>query len=216
MDGMLFNPKSWPLLGLLAVVAMAGTGCQSAQPVSVRRLVNHQAMVDFSGLKSPEHFDVVKAEAAVPASWPAQAVKRGPMYTDMQWRSPSGTAAVGVAHVRMPLPLSARTLVWFAKSQYSKQSDDGRLIGQWTDSLGRWWFEAENNKYHVRGYALVRGFNAWIVYFGSKAGYPPDMAELSLAARCVETFIPDPKRPTRAPSPQLVDDDASAKTAAAN
>jgi hypothetical protein len=97
MDGMLFNPKSWPLLGLLAVLAMGGIGCQSAQPVSVRRLVNHQAMVDFSGLKSPEHFEVVKAEAAVPASWPAQAVKRGPLYTDMQWRSPSGSMAAVVA-----------------------------------------------------------------------------------------------------------------------
>ena len=192
MDGMLFNPKSWPLLGLLAVLSLGGVGCQSAQPVSVRRLVNHQAMVDFSGLKSPEHFQIVKAEAAVPASWPAQAVKRGPMYTDMQWRSPSGSMAVGVAHVKMPLPLSARGLLWFAKGHYAKQSDDGRVTGQWVDGLGRTWFEAETNKYRVRGFILTKGFEAWIVYNGFKTTIPTDVAELSLGARALETIVPAP------------------------
>jgi hypothetical protein len=192
MDGMLFNPKSCLLLGLLAVLAMGGVGCQSAQPVSVRRLVNHQAMVDFSGLKSPEHYEVVKAEAAVPASWPAQAVKRGPMYTDMQWRSPSGSMAVGVAHVKMPLPLSSRGLLWFAKGHYAKQSDDGRVTGQWVDDLGRTWFEAETNKFRVRGFILTRGFEAWIVYNGFKTMVPTDVAELSLGARALETIVPAP------------------------
>ena len=38
------------------------------------------------------------------------------------------------------------------------------------------------------------------MYFGSKTGYPPDVAELSLAARAVETFLPDPRRPLRKPA----------------
>src|SRR5215212_8526281 len=112
MDGMLFNPKSWLSTAMLAgVLLMVGAGCQTAQPVSVRSLMTHQAMIDFSGLKSVDHFDVVKAEAAPPQRWTQLAVKRGPMYTDMQWKSPSTTCAVGVAHVKMPLPLSARTLL---------------------------------------------------------------------------------------------------------
>ena len=192
MDGMPLNPKSWPVLGLLAALALAGAGCQSAQPVSVRRLINHQAMVDFSGLRSAEHIQAVKAQAAAPVTWKPQALKRGPMYTDMQWRSPSGTTAVGVAHVKMPLPLSARSLLWFAKGQYAKQSDDGRMLGQWVDELGRTWFEAETNKYRVRGFILTKGFEAWIVYNGFKTTVPTDVAELSMGARAMETIIPAP------------------------
>lgn len=195
MDRTPFNPKSWPRLAVLSVLLLAGAGgggCQSAQPVSVRRLINHQAMVDFSGLKSAEHFDVVKAQAAPPAAWKALTAKRGPMYTDMQWRSPSGTTAVGVAHVKMPLPLGARALLWFAKGQYAKQSDDGRVIGQWVDGLGRSWFEAENNKYRVRGFIVTKGFEAWIIYNGYKTQVPTDVSELALGARAMETIVPQP------------------------
>ena len=88
-----------------------------------------------------------------------------------------------------------------------------RLINEWTDELGRNWFEVENNKYHVRGYALAQGFEAWIVYFGYKLNYPPDLGEISLAARAADTFVPllgrrrtghqtrdDPARPRVPPS----------------
>lgn len=204
MDGMSFSPKSWVSLSLLAVLLTAGAGCHSAQPVSVRRLINHQAMIDFSGLRPVEHFDVVKAEAAPPASWQQQPVKRGAMYTDMQWRSPSATTAVGVAHVKMPLPLGARPLLWFAKGHYAKQSDDGRIVGQWVDELGRSWFEAETNKYHVRGFIVTKGFEAWIIYNGRKTQVPTDMSELALGARTLETIVPrpNPKRVIASVSPE--------------
>ena len=192
MDGMLFKPKAWVPAFLMLGLASAGAGCQSAQPVSVRSLINHQAMIDFSGLRSVEQFDVVKAQGAPPLSWKQLAVKRGPMYTDVQWKSPSGASAVGVAHVRMPWPLSARALLWFAKGHYAKESDDGRVLGQWVDELGRSWFEAENNKYHVRGFIVTRGFEAWIVYNGYKTTVPTDMFELALAARSMETIVPTP------------------------
>ena len=80
--------------------------------------------------------------------------------------------------------------MWFAKQRYSKQSEDGKLINQWVDALGRSWFEAENNKYHVRGYVVTKGFTAWIVYSGFKTQGPIDTSELALAARSMETMIP--------------------------
>ena len=191
MDGMMFfNPKSWLFLGLLAVITAGGAGCQSAPPLSMHRLINHQAMIDFSGLGSVQQYDAVKAQAAVPQSWKELALKRGPMYTDMQWRAPSGNTAVGVAHCRMPLPLDARALVWFAKSRYAKQSEDGRVLGQWVDELNRSWFEAANNKYHVRGFIVTKGFEAWIIYSGFKTQEPSDISELALAARAMETIVP--------------------------
>ena len=182
----------------LALLACA-SGCQTSTPVTNRRLIEHQAMIDFSGLGEAETIEPLKVSCSVPRRWEAMPLKKTALYSHQQWKSPSTHTGVGVVYVRLPLPFSTKTLIWFAKREYTKASDDGEMIGQWTDELGREWFEAQNNKYHVRGYAVVRGFNAWFVYFGSKTGYPPDVAELGLAARCVETFIPDPKRPMKRP-----------------
>ena len=206
-------PRSVCLLAAVALLAGAG-GCQTSAPVTNRRLIEHQAMIDFSGLKPAEPVEAIKASCSVPHQWEALPVKKTALYTHQQWKSPSTHTGIGVVYIRLPLPLSERTLLWFAKREYTKASDDGKLIGQWTDDLGREWFEAQNNKYHVRGFAIVRGFNAWVTYFGSKTGYPPDVAELGLAARAVETFLPDPRRPLRKPV-DTSDDDAPGATIAA-
>ena len=206
--------KFVPAAAVVALLLAVSTGCTTNSPVTNRRLIEHQALIDFSGLKDAEPINAVKVSCALPRQWEPMALKKTPLYSHQQWRSPSSHTGVGVVYVRLPLPLSEGMLLWLAKREYTKANEDGKVIGQWTDEVGRSWFEAENNKYHVRGYALVRGFNAWIVYFGSKTGYPPDMAELSLAARCVQTFIPDARRPTRAPTELDTEDEA--KTAAAN
>ena len=192
-------PRLFCLALLAALLASAG-GCQTSSTTTNRRLIEHQAMIDFSGLKPAEPIEAVKVSCSIPRQWEALPLKKTGLYAHQQWKSPSTRTGMGVVYVRLPLPLSERTLLWIAKREYTKASDDGKLIGQWTDELGREWFEAQNNKYHVRGYAIVRGFNAWLVYFGSKTGYPPDVAELSLGARAVETFIPDPRRPLRKPT----------------
>src|SRR5688500_7210688 len=164
------------------------TSCQQTPTVSHRRLIEHQAMIDFSGLKSPELIDGVRARAAVPRQWETLVPQSNALYTHQQWRSPSGKTGIGVAHLRMPFPLSTGMLKWIAKREYTKKGNDGRVLAEWTDALGRPWFEAENDKYRVRGYVVVRGFQAWVIYFGHKAKFPPDPAELSLAARAADTI----------------------------
>jgi len=195
------------LVAALAAVFMLAGGCQSSAPTTNRRLIEHQAMIDFSGLQPAQTIDGVKASCSVPHQWEALPVKKTGLYSHQQWKSPSTHTGMGVVFIRLPLPLSEHTLLWLAKREYTKASDDGKLIGQWTDEVGREWFEAQNNKYHVRGYAIVRGFNAWLVYFGSKTGYPPDLAELALAARAVESFLPDPRKPLRRPAEGSDDSD---------
>lgn len=202
-----------PMVALVALLAWAG-GCQTHAPTTNRRLIEHQALIDFSGLKPAEPVDPVKVSCSIPRQWEAMPLKRTGLYAHQQWKSPSTHTGVGVVYIRLPLPFSERTLLWIAKREYTKASEEGKLISQWTDELGREWFEAQNNKYHVRGYVIVRGFNAWLVYFGSKTGYPPDLAELSLAARAVETFIPDPKRPLRKPSAEPGGGDSTGPDAA--
>ena len=80
-------------------------------------------------------------------------------------------------------------LLWLAKREY--KANDGKILSEWKDELGRPWFEAENAKYRVRGYVVVSGFQAWVIYFGHKIGFPPDPAELSLAARTADSIMPN-------------------------
>jgi hypothetical protein len=204
--------RSLSFVAVVALLVACAGGCQSSAPTTNRRLIEHQAMIDFSGLQPAETMEAVKASCSVPHQWEALPVKKTGLYSHQQWKSPSTHTGFGVVYIRLPLPLSERTLLWFAKREYTKASEDGKLIAQWTDDLGREWFEAQNNKYHVQGYAIIRGFNAWVVYFGSKTNYPPDVAELGLAARAVETFLPDPRKPLKKPGD---DDDGDAPAGAA-
>jgi hypothetical protein len=165
-------------------------GCQNGQGFSSRRLIEHQALIDFSGLDSVRKCEHVDVAIAPPRRWEALPVKNNPLYAHQQWRSPSGHTGVGVLCAHLPLPLSTNTVVWLAKQEYAKRGNDGKLIGEWTDVLGRSWFEAEDGKYHVRGYVVTRGFSAWIVYFGYRTRYSPDLAEISIAARSAETAVP--------------------------
>ena len=178
---------------VLAIVCLTTlTGCQLTQSVSTARLIQHQAMVDPSGLKDSSVCDVVKVHVAAPQKWDALPAKKTAVYTDMQWRSPSKMTGVGVAYVRLPLPMPAATIAWLAEKEYSKRAEDGRLLATWHDSLGRPWFEAENTRFHLRGYIVARGFEAWIIYCGYRLEQPPSAAELGVASRALETIVPTP------------------------
>ncbi len=74
--------------------------------------------------------------------------------------------------------------------EYAKKSDDGHVIGQWTDALGREWFEAETHRYHLRGYVMTRGFDAWISYTGYRISEPYMPDEVEAAHRSLETMLP--------------------------
>jgi len=189
---MSFRSIALGALGGLALILSAG--CQ--QSVDCVRLIQHQAMIDPAGLGEPQKIEAVKVTACPPQKWVALAIKKTPIYTDMQWRSPSKVTALGIAYVHLPLPLPASMIVWLAKQEYAKQGENGELIGEWTDNLGRPWFEAQNAKYHVRGYVLTHGFDAWIVYSGYKRiDQPPSAAELGVATRALERVVPIPIAP---------------------
>jgi hypothetical protein len=188
--GMLYSLRS---AGLFFVLAAFMTGCSFRQTVPTARLIQHQALVDVSGLKESETLETVKVHVSSPHKWEDARVRQGSLFNDAMWRSPSKLTAVGVAYVRLPIPLPAKALVWLAKKEYSKRTaDEGQVLAEWTDELGRPWFEARNLKYHVRGYAVTRGFEAWIIYTGYKREQPPSAAELGIAARAMETIVPTP------------------------
>jgi hypothetical protein len=186
----LFKPIFFCRFFLMAVGMLCATGCQVGPTTSRQTFLAHQALVDFTGLDSGRKVDSLKISIAPPRDWEQIQTRQSILSHHQQWRSPSRANAVGVAYLNMPIPLSARMIVWFAKHQYASQSVDGKIVGEWTDSLNRSWFEAENGIYHVRGYVITRGRDAWLVYCGYKIKAPPQPEEISLAARSLETIVP--------------------------
>jgi hypothetical protein len=165
-------------------------GCQIGPTVTTQRLLTHQVLIDFTGLKPAQPIDALRVTISPPRDWELIETRKSSLFTHQQWRSPTHGNAVGVAFMKMPLPFGARMIAWLAKHEYAKQASDGKVLGEWTDSLGRPWFEAENSKYHIRGYVMTRGTEAWIVYYGCKLNTPPQAEEMSLAARSMETIVP--------------------------
>jgi hypothetical protein len=194
-------------------------GCQNSQPNLTNRLAAHVALVDQAGLLPDTVLEDLKVEVAVPHNWIAAKPDSTAIYQHQQWKSPSKMTGVGVVYIRMPIPLSPKTLVWLARSQYSKThkpdgKTDPKVLSQWTDSLGREWFEGENDKYHVTGYIVTNGLDAWAIYSGYRLAYPKNRRDISMAFRCMDSIVPLPlkKRPmavtvftpsSRSPTPPL-------------
>jgi hypothetical protein len=200
--GFLHLSRRTGVLGVSFLIAAAATlttvgGCQMGPALATKKLARHQQFVDKDGLTAVEFLPPLKVNVSPPADWVALKTYTGALYTHKQWRSPTKATGVGVIYARLPIPLPVGTLLFFAKQEYTKQQADGKLIGQWTDSFGRSWFEAENNKYHVRGYAVVDGTNAWFVYSGYRMTMPQRPDEITIAERCQETILIQPK-PTAA------------------
>jgi hypothetical protein len=172
--------------------------------VSSRQLIQHQAMIDFSGLEVDEPIECVKTTIAAPRNWEVMPRQSNALYTHEQWRSPSTHTGVGILHAHLPLPISAKAVVWLARTQYAKKAPGAQVLDEWTDSLGRSWFEGQNDKYHIRGYVVVKGLSAWLVYFGYRVKCPPNLGEISIAARSADSAVPMMEETPPAPATQPV------------
>jgi hypothetical protein len=176
--------------GLCILLLGIAAGCQTGTQVVRHRLIEHQALIDFSGLREPEVADAVQVQVSVPQAWVLHDIERKPLFTHQQWKSPTAKTAVGVIYARLPLPVSSNTLLWLATKHFAKRGEEGKELGRWDDEVGRKWFEAETKKYHARGYVIVNGFDAWIAYSGFRTDVPPEPGEISMGMRCMESFVP--------------------------
>jgi hypothetical protein len=173
----------------LSALGLAG-GCQTAAVATAAKLAEHRQQVDEVGLVSEISVEALKASIAPPSKWVALKVQKTLLYTHQQWRSPSRKTAVGVTYAHMPFAMSTKTLAWFARNEARKQSIDGQLIREWTDSLGREWFEAETDKYHILGYIMTSGCDAWVNYCGYRTTESRAPAEMELGRRAMDTVVP--------------------------
>jgi hypothetical protein len=191
---LLFSHNRCICSGIALVVGFGVlSGCQF-QSISPLQLQIHQSWVDHDGLAPARVDQDVQITCAPPVMWDMLPLHKTMLYAHQQWRSPDRLVGIGVAHLRTPIPLSAQTIIWLAKQQYSSGDSEhgkgGRLIRQWTDALGRAWFEAENDMYHVTGCAMTHGFDAWIVYSGYRVHTRPAPSELVLSAKAADAVLP--------------------------
>ncbi len=186
-----------------ALAALCGFGCSVSPTVPIRELLLHRAVVDPTGLASVRGLSSVRVTCAPPRGWNRLVTQRTALFTHEQWRSPTRQTAVGAIYVRLPLPLRADAVAWFAKREYRKNVDSQKAFSttttrpstqpafmEWRDSLGRPWFDGEDGKYHVRGYVVVDGLDAWFVYTGYRLDSPENKVETAIARRSAETFVP--------------------------
>jgi hypothetical protein len=178
---------------LFAGMLAACAACQY-QPISAVELEIHQSQLNKAGLTPPHVVSMLRITCAPPEEWEPLVPQSNLIYSHRQWRSLDHQVGMGVAYMHTPVPFSAQMLVWFAKARY-RESDTshGRLLGEWTDSLGRYWFEAEDNRFHVTGYAMTRGLDAWIVYSGFRLTGKAQRTEIALAAKGADSVAPLPR-----------------------
>src|SRR5690606_29347453 len=155
------------LLALLVVLS----GCELSPSFSAKRWASQRQALErqiplHEAISPAELVEALKADVATPKGWSSASQRNGHLYTHYQWKSPSKATAFGVAYLRLPLPVSVQTIIWFAKNEYAKKGDDGELLDVWTDAIGRRWLEAQNTKYHVQAYVVTEGREAWVVYYG--------------------------------------------------
>ena len=182
----------------LLLLGLGAGGCQTAGPtVSNRTLLAHLPGVDFSGLAPMASVESVKVSCSLPDKWvqlkleAQRAVHPPAMEVSVGiYRRGRFDGSPALAAQRANSALVCKTGV------FKRESWRGKAVGEWTDALGRPWFEAENEQYHVRGYAVVDGFTAWIVYFGYKVNRPPNPGELNVANRCLQTVVPQSSEKT--------------------
>jgi hypothetical protein len=174
--------------GLLAAAALAA--CQAIPPLTRAALAEHREVLAEAGLSSAITVNELRASLEVPPQWRPLPLQKSVLYTHQQWRSQSRRTAVGITYIHMPLPLSTQTLVWFVVNEAGKRSADGKIIRQWSDSAGRQWFECENAKYHMTGYVMTSGLDAWINYCGYRNREPKMAGELDFGEKSLETITP--------------------------
>src|SRR4051812_25583392 len=95
------------ITGLTLLIAGLSTGCQLGQPPNAKRVA-----VDRIDLLPVCTDDSLRVSWSLPYDWktlPNQ--KHNPLYTHVQYRSPSLSTGLGVAYIHMPIPLSAKAVV---------------------------------------------------------------------------------------------------------
>ena len=169
------------VITLLAVVVCVGCAAShqsppptAAQPASFRE-----------ELTPPT--DVLQLDARVvpPLGWKTDLSETTDRHSQLVWVSPSGSAAYGVIHFNLPLPVGEEIALRGFLAQMKKSEGEANLLSKNRDG-DRLRFVAEGGKYRIRGIVLTKGFQGWAVYAGTLRSRSLAVDELALAVQARE------------------------------
>lgn len=150
-------------------------GCASKKPAS-------PAPLTPPGTKGVA-VDAVEAVCYPPDGWTAEPLKQSSRHSHQIWLSPTGETAYGVIHFSLPLPVGPELVLRAFIREMQKQEGAADLLAKQSDpTLPGLRFEAKGQLYHLWGNLMVRGFEGWAVYAGSRSGRPICEDEMQLAA----------------------------------
>ncbi|MEM8873152.1 MAG: hypothetical protein AAGD32_02730 [Planctomycetota bacterium] len=174
--------------GVLAVMTISLVGCQGS--IDAEQLTATAQRVERSDLDDTLLLEEVAARIAPPRDWTQRPTQRRSIATHIQFRSPDQTVRMGVVKLAMPLPLSADTIIWLARTGYKSKNGKPQLLTRWTDDAGRHWLVGQDDAWQGEAYILTAGFRGWIVYRSWKRDPLPSEAERDKASRAVRTVVP--------------------------
>jgi hypothetical protein len=178
----LYEADIMRLTVLLTVVSLLATvGCASNKPSS------QAALETAAATGGGEAVHTVEAVCYPPQGWTAEPLKKSGRHSHQVWLSPTGETAYGVIHFSLPLPVGPDFVLRAFIREMQKQEGAADLLGKHSDPhLPGLRFEARGQLYHLWGNLVVRGFEGWAVYAGSRSGRPICETELQLAATARE------------------------------
>jgi hypothetical protein len=159
----------------LAVLVPALSGCASH---------NHPASIagESTHLSNPRFDPNVLADCDPPLGWIDQPLQSAPDNVIHVWHSPTGDTAYGVIHFKMPLPAGGNLALSGFMAQMTKREGTAKLLEKRDDAnLPGIRFVAEGKLHSLRGNLIVRGWEGWAIYAGTRTDRPINSAELSLA-----------------------------------
>ena len=143
----------------LVIICLLLNGC-----VHIPRVANNQLQL--------QTFRRLHARIAPPPSW-NQITTNNILYINKQWRSDDCHTGVGIVYITNIIPLEPKILIFIAKAKYHQSTlntGKGKIIREWSENNCEW-FEAEDQSYHVLGFAACSNLESWFVYVGYRVGH---------------------------------------------
>ena len=125
------------------------------------------------------------ARVVPPRGWRTDLVETTDRHSQSVWVSPTGSAAFGVIHFNLPLPVGEEIALRGFLAEMKKSEGEASLLSKNRDG-DRLRFVAEGGKYRIRGILLTKGFQGWAVYAGTLRSRALAVDELALAVQARE------------------------------
>jgi hypothetical protein len=131
----------------------------------------------------PQPSEPLRALVAPPNGWKPNPLEAEKDHAHQTWVSPTGNTAYGVIYFGLPLPMPAPWLLGPFLDEMKKREGKADVLGQpyKDDSLPGIRIVVESQQFKMRMNLVVRGFQAWAIYAGTRNNAAEVSTELKLA-----------------------------------